>query len=538
MPILRPRRLALLLSLAILGVAVMAGGSAAASTTLRVSESDDPGPLDPAVADITQAWQIEYLTCLKPFNFPDEPAENAGLPVPEAAAGLPVVSSDGLTYRLTIRSGLRFPTGEAIDATTFKHALERVLAPTMHSPGVNWFSDIAGARAYMAGTASDVSGLVANGQDLTITLVAPRPDFVARLTMPFSCAVPRNTPFTPVPTGLPAAGPYTPQSATPGSSLVLTRNAAYSGSRPSAFDQIAFSFGVPLDAAEAQVTNGQSDYAATGIPPADYARVIGQYGPGSPAAAAGHQQLFISPQQEVSYFALNASRPMFAGASMRQAVNFALDRPALAASVGAEGARVSDHILPPGMPGYRSFHVYPLTGPNVPLARSLAAGRTGTVVLYTCLSDACGARAAEITTDLARIGLTVETHRYPVGQLYARVSTRGEPFDIVDAGWVADYPDPFDEINTLLDGRTIGATANQDIAYFHDPYWEARMDRAAALSGGVRYRAYGDLDEALTRGPAPWAVWGNNNLRDFVSSAVTNVTQSTYGLDLAALRAR
>ena len=40
---------------------------------------------------------------------------------------------------------------------------------------------------------------------------------------------------------------------------------------------------------------------------------------------------------------------------------------------------------------------------------------------------------------------------------------RGEPFEIGITGWVADYPDAFDLIHVLFDGRTIGPTGNHDV---------------------------------------------------------------------------
>ena len=60
--------------------------------------------------------------------------------------------------------------------------------------------------------------------------------------------------------------------------------------------------------------------------------------------------------------------------------------------------------------------------------------------------------------------------------------TRGEPFDMTDEAWTADYADPFDFINVLLDGRTIQASNNHNLAYFDDPSYTEKMQQASLLS--------------------------------------------------------
>ena len=53
--------------------------------------------------------------------------------------------------------------------------------------------DVVGARAYMAGKASHITGVVASGDTLTIRLLAPAPDFLSRLARPTFC-VARTSP--------------------------------------------------------------------------------------------------------------------------------------------------------------------------------------------------------------------------------------------------------------------------------------------------------------------------------------------------------
>jgi ABC-type oligopeptide transport system substrate-binding subunit len=183
----RPKR-TMRLGVAAAMTVVLLDSAPAWASTLNVDENADLDSIDPALAYVNTSWQYEYATCLKLLNYADAEGPAGARPVPDAAVSLPTVSPDGLTYTFSIRDGLRFspPSGELVDAETFKHAIERVLAPAMASPGVPQFRDIAGAQAVIDGNATTVSGIVADGQTLTITLIAPRPDFLDRIATPFA----------------------------------------------------------------------------------------------------------------------------------------------------------------------------------------------------------------------------------------------------------------------------------------------------------------------------------------------------------------
>ena len=275
----------------------------------------------------------------------------------------------------------------------------------MHSPLAHFLADVVGARAYMAGKASHIAGVVANGDTLTITLLAPAPDFLSRLALPAFCAVPSNTPINRNGVRvIPSAGPYYVASYTPGQGVVLVRNPNYHGSRPHHFARIELAVGISTQRAVAEIEAGTADYTALGLESsasttitALASRLAARYGPGSAAAARGGQQYFVNPGLQLDYFFLNTHRPLFSDVRMRQAVNYAIDRRALARLGDAFQPLPeppTDHYLPPGMPGYRDAHVYPTT-PDVAKARELAHGGGRTAVLYTCNVSPCPEQAAD-----------------------------------------------------------------------------------------------------------------------------------------------
>jgi peptide/nickel transport system substrate-binding protein len=337
---------------------------------------------------------------------------------------------------------------------------------------------------------------------------------------------------------VPAAGPYYVASYTPGQGAMLKRNPNYHGSRPHALDEIDYRVGVGRAQSVEEVEAGTSDFAAGGLPPEQVARLAARYGPGSLAARAGGQRYFVNHQLTLWYLAMNTSRPLFADAKLRRAVNYALDRRAIAQASEAGGypARPTDQYLPPGMPGFRDIKAYPLT-PDLAHAKQLARGHGGHALLYTCARPFCRAIAQLIQSELAPLGISVEIKALPGGVGAQRIGRRGEPFDMtLNYGWVADYPDPSNFLNVFFDGRSIRATGNSDITYFDDPAYNRRLAAAARLSGPRRYLAYQALDADLTRRAAPGAPLFGWVEQDFFSARIgCQVYHPVYGVDLAAL---
>src|SRR6202012_3783068 len=105
--------------------------------------------------------------------------------------------------------------------------------------------------------------------------------------------------------------------------------------------------------------SGSADVADEGeVSAADVKGITARYGARSQAAEAGHQQAFVHSESELDFFALNTHRQLFSHQRLREAVNFAINREALA-RVGDQLSDLPDapfdHYLPPGVPGYRDF---------------------------------------------------------------------------------------------------------------------------------------------------------------------------------------
>jgi ABC-type transport system substrate-binding protein len=519
------------------GFASPSGGSAPAKAgsgeakrggTLRVNLSTtDFEYVDPALAYDAYGWGVLYMTNLMLLNYPDKPAPEGSRLVPDAAVGFPRVSRDGKTYTFTIKNGLKFSDGSPVTAAAFKRAFERAADPKQASPAIAFMHDVVGADARNEEKAASVTGITATGQTLTIRLTQANPTFLAEIAMPFFAAV---KPSMPVDShGLnvyPSAGPYRIVSRSVGSQLVLERNTFYKGSRPANADRILITTNTDENQSLLQVRAGQVDYDEFGLPPTAHDDLSRQYG----VKKGGDGRYFVNTGINTTYLALNTSRDALGKLNLRKAVNFAIDRPAMLRVAGKFAGKRTDQILPPNMQGFRDAKLYPIKGADTAKGRQLAAGAKDNIDLLYTTSPTSVARAQIIKFNLEQIGLNVTLKPQPFGVAIRTAGTKGSDFDMFLIAWFADYPDPYDFINVLLDGQNIQPANNSNYSYWSSPKYNKAMVDASKLSGAGRYDAYGKLDVDIMKNAAPWVPLSNGNVREFISSRVSNyIFHPVYG---------
>jgi peptide/nickel transport system substrate-binding protein len=455
--------------------------------------------MDPAIANTQASWSLLDLTCARLMTYPDKPGQAAYRLTPEVAAAPPKVSRDGKTYTFTLRRNFRFSDGKPVDARAFARAINRTLAPGLRSLGTRYMDDIVGAHAVESGRTPNASGVIAHGYRLIIRLAEPLGDLPARTSMPFFCAVPPNLPADPEGRGaFPGSGPYYVDEYRPGQRIVIKGNRYYRGARR----HHVGGFSVDLTAASPQevldrIENGSADWGI--VPPPLYfvpeRRLIEKYG-------LNKGQFYVRPGFTFRGFVLNTSSPIFRGnLPLRKAVNFAIDRKVF--GPGSLGARLTDQVLPPSLPGFVDAKIYPLREPNLAKARQLASGhlRGGKAVLYVNDLPLTLGVGQTLKQQLAAIGLEVEVRGIPGPALPTRLSTPGEPFDMTFLVTPnVDYYDPYAFLNLLLESRFIGRTNWSNL---RSPKYDHLLRAASHLRGKARLRAYGRLDVQLARDVAP-----------------------------------
>jgi len=543
-------RAAVLLAIGIAAIAVGGAQQAAANGTSATIALPYYASVDPAFSWDTDSWQVEYATCLRLVSYSDDPAPAGDQLIPEAATALPTPSSNGLVYTFTVRSGFKFSDGSSVTADSFRRAIERT-AGTTSAPGYGYsdISDIAGIGAFQAGSASSISGVQVAGNTLTITLTQPDGALLSKLAMPFFCAVPVDTPLAEADTvPIPSAGPYYISGVTTNGSNItgfkLLKNAYYTGSRPAGLDEIDVAINQDLGSsyAAAQGSSPTVDYTRVAIP--DQAGANSSFGPGSPAAAAGHQQYFTPIIGAVRYLAMNTSRPGLQDVRVRQAIATAINRNQLASDLGETP---TDDLVSPITPGYVDEHNFNLAGDSQPgplaAAQSLmqqagyGPGNHLALKLVTTSAPSRVTQANDIVSELANIYIDVTYQVMSAGQYFPFLLYPGSSWDLGYFAWLPDYTDWAGVINPMFDGRTMTPTYALDVTHWNDPQTNASLDYANALPPGIdRNTAYEHLSTSLATSSVPMAAVSQVADHEFVSSRLGCVVhQPIYGLDLARL---
>jgi peptide/nickel transport system substrate-binding protein len=509
-----------------LTTATASGGVRTVSSTLHVTaDNTDVDHSDPGLAYGVLSWQIEYETCVPLLGYSDVGGENVqSFVAPIGAAGMPVVKNGGKTYVFTVRSGFRFSDGAPLTAANYEYAIDRDASPALLSPVDGFMGSVKG---WQNGTAPHgVTGVTASGDTLTIKLTKPDGSLLPKLAMPFFCPIEKAPPFfvsgkwvdSEVTAPYPAAGPYYIASREVGTDIVLKRNPYYSGTRPHEASTILIDMNTSTTEAFDGVSNGTYAADLNGNPePSQNLQLSKQFG-------IDKTRFWVHPALITNYLAMNTSRQIFRRARVRRAVNYALDRPALIKIGGYLSGTPTDQILPKALTGgVWSTKLYPITSPGPRrfakarrLSRDCGLGHIHRLNFWHGASAPAAQGAAVISYDLRKMGCKVNSV-YCCGDRYVENPVKGNSMDIETAAWEDDYPDGYDFLHILLDGRTITKNNNNDLSYFDNKAFNQRLDRANTLTGAVRNRAFGRLDQWVMKNYAPWAPISNSNVVDYLS---------------------
>ena len=391
-------------------------------------------PTDPALYSL-HSLPATYATTALLLNYPQRPFPEGARLEPEVAESMPQVSAGGRTYTFRLRDDFRFspPSNRPVTAAAFERAIERSLDPRTGSYAAELVDDIVGWRV-PGRSYPDIAGVTAQDDTLRIRLTAPSPSprpachaVLQRRAAEYPDRPRRDR-------GIPSAGPYYVAASDRAGGVVLQRNPNYVGDRPAEFSEIVVvpaSEGVDV----ADVEAGRADALALTSDEQEDAGIEAEYGAQSEAARDGDQRFFSYPTNFVAYLALNTERPLLSSRQMRRAVNYAIDRPALA-RVPTGGAVSGQPMIkhPQGVRGFSDAQVYPLMARICPGEAIAAIG--GRAVMYTCTEP----RAAPGPTSSARPRGDRSGGRDQAVLLRGSGTTfrSHEPWDIADASWVGD----------------------------------------------------------------------------------------------------
>jgi peptide/nickel transport system substrate-binding protein len=522
-------------------VAACGGGgsstdSSSKPTTLNVTFAAFPDYMDPALSYSLEGWTSMWETYVPLLTYRHADGAAGAQLIPGLARAMPKITDGGKTYTLYLRKGLRYSDGTPVRASDFGATIERALA--MNSPGSPFYTGIVGAEKFAETKKGHIGGIESDDATgrIVIHLVEPRGTFSNELAMLFAAPLPAGTKHTDLSASPPpGTGPYAIVSSTPGRSWEYRRNpewATHDGRLlpqiPSGnYDSIDVNVIANPETAVNDVKEGKIDWMEEPPPPDRLAELRERY---------EGKQLLITPQIDLYYFWMNVNKAPFDDLRVRRAVNYAID-PAALERIYAGTMVPLQQVLPPAMPGHKSYTPYPH---NMKKAKELIAAADPKQRKITVFGNDYGAnkQAAEYYEGVLRELGFEPTLKLVAAPNYTTVigNESTQDLDTGWANWYIDYPHPNDYFEPQLSGASIEPTLDSNYSRFSDPAINKRiaeLDREPL--GPKQEAAYAQLDREVMK-QAPWAPFGSVTMTTFVASGIDLsklVVSPVYGQDIA-----
>jgi peptide/nickel transport system substrate-binding protein len=507
--------------------------------TLTGTYASFPDYLDPQLSYTTEGWTAMYDTYIPLLTYAHENGTAGSEVVPGLAEGMPAISNGGKTYTLRLRKGLKYSDGTPVKASDFAATVERLFK--INSPGSPFYTSIVGAEEFAETKKGGIPGIKTNDKtgEIVIALVKPRGTFVNELGLLFVALLPPGTPVRNLSGNPPpATGPYVITKSEPGRGWTYERNPQWAKANGELMpdlpdgnvDRIEITV-VRNDSTQVnEVEQGTTDWMQP-PPPADrYADVKDKY---------EGTQFRVEPTLSTYYFWMNTAEPPFDDLKVRQAINYAVDTEALE-RIYAGTLKGTNQILPPEMPGYEQFDLYPhdMAKAKAMIEEANPADREITVWTDNeSPNDEAGAYYHGLLNELgfdAKLK-TINADNYTT--IIGNLST--PDLDTGWANWFEDYPHPGDFFQLPLTGEGIFPTYNTNLAQFEDPKLDAKVTALGEAELGPEEEGeYAQLDREFME-QAPWAPYGNRTVSTFVSDAIDLdevIFNPTFGQDLTSFQ--
>jgi peptide/nickel transport system substrate-binding protein len=485
---------------------------------INITMTSFPDYIDPQLSYTLEGWEVMYNTYTPLLTYKHAKGDEGTEVVPALAKAMPEVSPDGLTYKLTLRPNMKYSDGSPIKASDFTYAVQRLFKAD--SGGSVFYLPIVGASEYADGKADTITGIKTDDAtgDITISLTEPNGTFDGLLALPFSAPVSPTTPLdkdaTPNPP--PASGPFMITKVEAPQTMTMERNPNFQTVKDAGADEVADAGVDKITVTQnknnsAQVTAIQQNQVDFMVDPPDADRL-------AEVKAKYSDRFRMEESINTYYFFMNTSKAPFNDVKVRQAINYAIDPEALNRVFGGR-LHPTQQILPPGMPGYEEFKLYP--GPDMAKAKALIAEANPADRDITVWTDdePDRKRIGEYYHDLlTQLGFNA-TLKVIAGDVYwATIGNQSTPdVDTGFADWFQDFPHPDDFFRPLLNGASILPTNGNNYSRANIPELDAKMNDLLKqqLTDDVK-KQYAALDKSYME-QAVWAPYGNEQFTTFLS---------------------
>ncbi len=458
----------------------------------------DPPTLDPALVTDGTSYGIVIELFSGLVKLTGESEDPIAMDLAESYT----VSNGGKTYKFVLKDGLKFNDGSPLTASDFKWSWERAARPETESPIVDEFlGDIIGVQEIIDGEATTAEGIeVIDDHTLQVTIDAPKPYFIAKMTYPIAFVVNADN----VTSGgenwtdeLVGTGPFVLKSYSIGERMVLSKNPHYWGD-PAYIDEVH----LLLAGGSAMAMYENDEIDITGIGLSDLERVT------DPSNEISKDVVEVPPSFSTSYVGFNIEEPPFDDVHFRRALNFAVDKQLVANAVFSDLVRPATGVIPPGFVGFNPE----LKGLEFDIERAkeeLAMSKYADpdtrprIVITNPGTGGSPSLTIEVVADMWSRELGVEVEIQQVEWATFLQDLHRNRLQAFSLAWQADYPDPHTFVDVLF--RTGSSINNTN---YSNPDVDALLEQANVEADPVRrIELYQEAEEMIVEDAAWLPLW-------------------------------
>lgn len=447
--------------------------AAAPGDQLRVNFAATVVEVDPAQGQT--ALEAQVLTALYEGLVVYDPLSLR--PAPGAAQAWSF-SDDGLTLTFTLRSGLTYEDGTALNARDFRESFLRLLSPSLGAPFASLLDPIVGAQAWREGKLKDPVGLgiqVPREDTLVLKLAEPAPHLVSILC--HYAFVPIHPAWRAAATALPppSNGPFRLKTQEEGRWL-LERNPRYWDTAQVALDVLDLRFNDDEVATTKAFKEGELDWVADSI---------------DGSASLGSDFLSANALFGTSFFYFKTNKAPWTDARVREALILLLPLEEM-----RKPFLQPTSVLVPQFQGYPTVEGPKATDKARALELLTQAGfpeGKGLPPLTVALPGASSndGFVAIFQKAWAEIGLEVKSLEVQ-GSYYGQLATLDHTLGYFS--WIGDFLDPVTFLVLWKTGSSLNSFA------FSDPAYDGLLARAATEKSEDRLKTLAEAEKLLLAG--------------------------------------
>ncbi|MGE3608694.1 MAG: ABC transporter substrate-binding protein [Bacteriovoracaceae bacterium] len=479
---------------------------------------------------------------------------------PNLADGLPVVSTDGLTYTFKIRKGVLFHDspcfkdgiGRELKSDDVIYTFKRLADPKLQAKGWWLFDDkIVGLNEWRTKYAAldatnyeeSIEGLKkVDDYSFQIKLKKPYPQFLYALVMPYSFIVAKEAveffgkEFLNHPVG---TGPFILETFDQSNKIVYLRNPKFrekffpsegeegddklglladAGKRLPLVDKITVHILVESQPKWLSFQKAKVDLLELPKDNFDQAVVGGKEI--SPDLKAKGVRLIANPMLDVTFYAFNHEDPIFKNKKLRQAMSLAWDR-AEANKLFYNGTAIdAQSVIPPGLAGYHKEFKNPYVKYDLAEAKKLLteAGYPNgkglpEMTIQTRNETVARQMIEHFAKCMDRIGIKVKAGVNTWPELINKVTKK--QFQLYTMAWGADYPDAENFLGLLY---CPNSSPGSNGSNYCNPDFDALYKQATILQDTPERTAMYEKLNEMAAVEVPW-IFGFNRTRFYLGQA-------------------